>query len=1752
MIEDYKKITKEDMLGKVVWDIINRQIILRSQNEESKETDKSNQQSERDLFLITGLNVLYLKGISNQIEFQKNNKTQSIAFKVSRKIADIHIIDEEFLTDESAVFFRHSTMANLILFAISNDELNTIGASLNPISRINRTLIQENIDIWLNYIDQTNELNQDERRRWLKCLLKGLNQSKIIKSIDQFIDFIHLLNMNINESWNERIQKALISLHLPKNAIDLSAIENLKTASELKDSVLSEKFEQIFKNANREIACFLYLVDAYNRPLNRDILKRNLENRFNGIEKNDSEYETYKAVDTLIKDYNLLRPGEWIPSQQDFCEKVDWSLIEKDIFEKKEKPKNLGDLTHEFIQEKHPKRENDLEKYLNHLKTNQSALKDDFNFFEQYQSDIEKYSKKLYNTWVHHLYPQEIKSSDLMIVFLKAIRNLIIKANQKGLISLTDHTIYVFLKNGYKEELWKHFNEKAHHFFQYEGNLIKSALKDLIEIDFGIYLNTIEKSKTNISELEFDFFLIKNDVNQTINFEKMSKNHFVKTHATWTFHELSQYFHDEIKQLNDQKAKFDDAYFYKKDSFHRKKNDNDNENINFFKKYIEKIDVEELNRLQESTIEHSHYNDLNIKFKDFIVKYKQSIQAIYNHQDIFITNDIEEQVQAFSELCQIVRSKIDFKEYRKNIADIAIIKITDPDEHLLIPGWHPLRLFEKKVKLTDFRSFVKHLTSSEVDYENLEKSFKDREEAYIKWSFPEILYHDSKLYKTVVDHNALSIAIPLDHYISYQKNQSISDIVSSEYQKILSKYLNLYPHEETCFSTMIYNLENLEITEQIILAIQKEMLKRENFRCHLYLYHEDISKRNHIYREQNAKLQKIVYDETKDTGISRLHVSMANENQSDIDILLNYQNISYYYTQYDWQLNEKSSKRLDQQEDCNDDLNEIFQQSMLPRIKQKDGRIDYHLSVGSSTTAYAEFLNLCYSIEKNVYSLDGKMAELIQYISWKKDHISEKIDKALFKIHDKARWVISIDQLMNSQFLLDHQIKVIRDISISNYDFKLLVSSKESNKYLFKNLKKEFEKISYFNIDQKSSQLSELLLESLIEVCGQKILGISNSNIETRELIGLYITKLLIKRELKHINPIWISLDDHKSFFGLKGELADLLCIWIEETEGKFDVFLNVVESKYRSNMNHLLSACDSSMKQIESTLSTLKDIFNHQKDLIHLQSWGLSLLKLINVKPSFSYFFKNDQQLNRFKSAILKGELKYIINGISVVIDFDKLNNKESKEIVYRVENWVTQYLLSQYQLSCMLVKEDISLKQTNDLIEYSIIPDTMDIPNTDVDVTDVVNETNGSSSVEEPKPIQIEEISKTIQKTINPYIPHSVIKVLKEIQDKNNTISYIEDDIDLKLHKLFRALQNSNLNPKFHENKYTKTPNGLIIHFNGELFKDVKNQKTQVDRLKSALRTVYALNITDIRLDLGRVSFFIAATHRTLVRLEDVWLNANWSDSLDQQSINFLIGIREDNGEHLWLNLSQPHGENLEHAPHTLIVGETGSGKGVLTQNLLLQIILFQDPNHLKLYVIDPKHGIDFSWISDAPHLSKPIATTQSEAEVIFNELVNEMENRYKKFQSKGVSKLSEYNAIVEDKERLATCIMVHDEMADWMLSSPDYTEIVKSLVTRLATKARAAGIHLIMITQRASQEAIPPWIRENLGNRLCLKVSNDRGSILALGDRGAENLLGKGHLMAKLNGDRSSSTNEYFIAQVPFASSEILKDLAKLSKL
>ena len=226
------------------------------------------------------------------------------------------------------------------------------------------------------------------------------------------------------------------------------------------------------------------------------------------------------------------------------------------------------------------------------------------------------------------------------------------------------------------------------------------------------------------------------------------------------------------------------------------------------------------------------------------------------------------------------------------------------------------------------------------------------------------------------------------------------------------------------------------------------------------------------------------------------------------------------------------------------------------------------------------------------------------------------------------------------------------------------------------------------------------------------------------------------------------------------------------------------------------------------------------------------------------------------------------------------------------------------------------------------------------------------------------------------------------------------------------------------------------------------------------------------------------------------------------------------ENNKSKLTVALGKDVAGNIQLAdiakmPHVLIAGSTGSGKSVCINTIITSIIYNAKPSEVKMVMVDPK-VVELSVYNGIPHLLIPVVTDPKKAAGALAWAVQEMDNRYNLFASKGVRDIKGYNKAIEKEEgmgKLPQIVIIVDELADLMMVA---AKDVEEAICRLAQKARAAGMHLVIATQRPSVDVITGLIKANVPSRIAFAVSSQIDSRTILDSVGAEKLLGKGDML------------------------------------
>ena len=264
------------------------------------------------------------------------------------------------------------------------------------------------------------------------------------------------------------------------------------------------------------------------------------------------------------------------------------------------------------------------------------------------------------------------------------------------------------------------------------------------------------------------------------------------------------------------------------------------------------------------------------------------------------------------------------------------------------------------------------------------------------------------------------------------------------------------------------------------------------------------------------------------------------------------------------------------------------------------------------------------------------------------------------------------------------------------------------------------------------------------------------------------------------------------------------------------------------------------------------------------------------------------------------------------------------------------------------------------------------------------------------------------------------------------------------------------------------------------------------------------------------------------SMVRLGDIISTEEFSMQMKKNSTNLSLGKGIDGSIQV---------KALESMPHLLVAGATGSGKSVGINDFIVSLMFQNTPAELKFLMVDPKQ-VELEMYSGLPYLLAPIVYDSGKAIKLLQWTVEEMEKRYSTLKDQRVRNLDEYNQKMdaEGQEKMYRIVFIIDEMADMMLSSSANRKEVENCINRLAAKARAVGIHLILATQRPSVNVITGLIKANIPTRIAFGVVSEVDSRTILGRKGAEDLVGKGDMLYM-----DPSTKFPIRIQAPFVSTE-----------
>ena len=288
-----------------------------------------------------------------------------------------------------------------------------------------------------------------------------------------------------------------------------------------------------------------------------------------------------------------------------------------------------------------------------------------------------------------------------------------------------------------------------------------------------------------------------------------------------------------------------------------------------------------------------------------------------------------------------------------------------------------------------------------------------------------------------------------------------------------------------------------------------------------------------------------------------------------------------------------------------------------------------------------------------------------------------------------------------------------------------------------------------------------------------------------------------------------------------------------------------------------------------------------------------------------------------------------------------------------------------------------------------------------------------------------------------------------------------------------------------------------------------------TKVTRILSINREIaLALGAKDVRIQApipGKRTIGIEIANPTISMVTVREILESVPKSLDESKLLATLG-KDIMGRSIWVEINK--------TPHMLVSGATGSGKSVCINSMIISILMRTKPEEVKLVLVDPKK-VELSIYNGVPHLMSPVVTDPHKANIALKRIVSEMERRYELFEQNGAKNIAGYNLYLEKKakqtgeelRKMPYIVVIIDELADLMLVA---AKDVEDSIMRITQMARAAGIHLIVATQRPSTDVITGVIKANIPSRIAFAVSSNVDSRTILDLSGAEKLLGKGDML------------------------------------
>lgn len=1022
---------------------------------------------------------------------------------------------------------------------------------------------------------------------------------------------------------------------------------------------------------------------------------------------------------------------------------------------------------------------------------------------------------------------------------------------------------------------------------------------------------------------------------------------------------------------------------------------------------------------------------------------------------------------------------------------------------------------------------------------------------------------------------------------------------SRQIRGLLERYLDLQPHERSNLSIMLFNCDAAGLPLATVNSLSS-VQDQEEVHCNVLVRHRDRSRLARVYGElldrSEGDPDAVVVSETSRNFMSKLRIGVLLDSGAtrpgsparEIDVAFLHDVVSRQAREQWFAVPvAESNPTL---------LEHVPARWSYRRVTAEDElKATVYLTCPRQPDAGWAYVDAVANVIRRQAHGNHEHYLPARQISFQDSGLKAMFDE----VHELAEWVATYDDLLDKRQLAAQGINVIRYRRQRTHGRNMVVSSTSELRILKVLVRRRLTELSLGLDDDRLSKLARRLIEDANSISGDIVLRAAKRGVSAGELIGLVLSRALVAEELGAQPAVaWFLLDDYAEWLGQREEgIADILALCLVGGEGIEPRLRAIVtEAKY-VEQSGAAEATRKSRQQLRQTVARIDDALFGDPGRLDRDLW---LSRIADLLLDGSASLGQANLLEQVRDGIRCGAVPIDLRGYSHIFITGPATDGSSlgeQERIADVRGGLQEtfsreglrQLLKAYEAGQPLkpVRSSLGENDSWDQPAYrdpaprvdwtkdvSVEPKAalaLEAVHHDYDDDDLEEETGplanaqaavapvsqpsapavdtvqpdlpseppapSISDTAAPEPSPAEPLSSSGSVTAasevatlpsggsTPFSALVAARAQRAQEDSSDDQAWLEATAQ----KLRSALMGYNLQAKVLGTRLT--PNAALIRFMGSDRLRVED----IEAKQSALLTTHGLRLISVSPHPGEIVVGVARPQRQIVSLWDVWGRRELNRNAAGVNSSFVLGLKELDGDILYLNLGGPFAGGQQHEPHTLVAGATGSGKSVLIQALLLDIAATNPSALAHIHLIDPKMGVDYAAIERLPHLQGGVIVDQTRAVEVMESLVAEMERRYEQFRVVGARDVRAYNTKVSVAERLPYVFLIHDEFAEWMLTD-DYKAAVTSNVSRLGVKARAAGMHLIFAAQRPDANVMPMQLRDNLGNRLILKVASVGTSEIALGVKGAEQLLGLGHLAARLSGEPA-----IIYAQAPFLSDD-----------